>query len=256
MMISIECRFTGEVLFAGDYESVREAAEAAVAQGANLGDADLGDADLGGANLSYADLRGADLSGANLRDADLGDADLGDANLGYADLRGANLSGADLGGANLGGANLRDANLRDADLSYANLRGADLSGVLAMMGIRQDPDLPRKVLDQITAHPETWDQRAWHSKCGTRHCVAGWAVRLTPGGDDLEERVSTAMAATLLLWRPGAELPSFSANATDDETIGRLRRMCEPGDAGRPDEEGEPTYINTYAGIVPRGREE
>ena len=35
----------------------------------------------------------------------------------------------------------------------------------------------QKVLDQIIAHPKTWDQRAWH--CGTEHCFAGWAQVLS-----------------------------------------------------------------------------
>lgn len=33
----------------------------------------------------------------------------------------------------------------------------------------------QRVLDQITNHPETWDQTDWHSPCETKHCVAGWA---------------------------------------------------------------------------------
>jgi hypothetical protein len=35
----------------------------------------------------------------------------------------------------------------------------------------------RKVLDQIEAHPETWNQSFWH--CGTTHCFAGWAQILS-----------------------------------------------------------------------------
>lgn len=35
----------------------------------------------------------------------------------------------------------------------------------------------QKVLDQITQHPETWDQYTWH--CGTTHCFAGWAQILS-----------------------------------------------------------------------------
>lgn len=34
----------------------------------------------------------------------------------------------------------------------------------------------QQVLDQITAHPETWNQSLWH--CGTTHCFAGWAQLL------------------------------------------------------------------------------
>lgn len=31
------------------------------------------------------------------------------------------------------------------------------------------------VLDQIKAHPESWDQSCYHTLCGTKHCFAGWA---------------------------------------------------------------------------------
>jgi|GEM_PF-6564746 len=36
-------------------------------------------------------------------------------------------------------------------------------------------ELLRAVVNQILAHPETWDQSDYHSECGTTHCVAGWA---------------------------------------------------------------------------------
>lgn len=38
-------------------------------------------------------------------------------------------------------------------------------------------ELAYQVLDQIDAHPETWNQRVWD--CGTAACFAGWAVRLS-----------------------------------------------------------------------------
>ncbi|MGC4033635.1 MAG: pentapeptide repeat-containing protein [Tepidisphaeraceae bacterium] len=123
MKFEIKNRWTGEVLFAADTDTLEEAVELAVKQGANLSDANLG-----GANLSGANLRGANLSGANLRGANLSGANLSGANLRGANLRGANLSGANLSGANLRGANLSGANLGGANLSGANLRGANLGG--------------------------------------------------------------------------------------------------------------------------------
>lgn len=37
------------------------------------------------------------------------------------------------------------------------------------------------VLDQITAHPQTWDQSFWitETDCGTAACFAGWACLLS-----------------------------------------------------------------------------
>lgn len=39
--------------------------------------------------------------------------------------------------------------------------------------------LAYRVLDQIDADPETWDQATWD--CGTTACFAGWALRLAGG---------------------------------------------------------------------------
>jgi hypothetical protein len=114
MNIKIKRKTTGEVIFSGDFESIKQCAEAAAKV----------KTDLSGADLSGADLRGAYLSGAYLRGADLRGADLSGA---Y--LRGADLSGADLRGADLRGAYLSGAYLSGADLSGAYLSGAYLSSV-------------------------------------------------------------------------------------------------------------------------------
>ena len=40
-------------------------------------------------------------------------------------------------------------------------------------------ELAYRVLDQIDAHPENWNQNEW--QCGTAACFAGWAIRLSGG---------------------------------------------------------------------------
>jgi hypothetical protein len=140
-MIEIKHRYTDEILFRADVDSLKLAVEVAVKSrvdlgGAYLSDTDLRDADLRGAYLCYADLsdtdlRGADLRGAYLCDAYLSGTHLSGAYLSAADLRGAYLSAADLCDADLrdayfGGAVLSGADLRGADLGGADLRGADL----------------------------------------------------------------------------------------------------------------------------------
>ena len=166
-------------------------------------------------------LIGAHLEGANLRAAHLWWADLEGADLEGADLRAANLRAA-----NLRAADLRGANLRAADLRGANLLEANLEGALERFGIPDNPSLPAQILAQITAHPETWDQRHWHAACGMKHCIAGWACVLSgPLGHYLDVNLGTETAATLLLWQPGCQLPSFMPGATEEETLGRLRTM-------------------------------
>lgn len=87
MKIEIKNRYTGTVIFGGEYAAVLACLLAAVASGA----------DLSGADLCGADLSGADLYGANLRGANLRGANLSGANLYGADLNGADLNGAKLG---------------------------------------------------------------------------------------------------------------------------------------------------------------
>jgi hypothetical protein len=168
------------------------------------------------ADLRNADLRRADLTGLNLFSADLCEADLREADLRRTNLCCTNLRNADLTGADL----------RGADLTGANLTGANLTGVQAILGITPDPALPAHILAQVTHRPETWDQTTWHSPCGTKHCIAGWACVLSgPLGTFLDAHMGTATAATLLLWHAGLVLPSLKAYATEDETLGRLQTM-------------------------------
>ena len=134
--IEIKNRWTGAILHAGKYASIKEAVCAAVAKRAYLRGAYLRGAYLQGAYLQGAYLQGADLQGADLQGADLQGAYLQGA---Y--LRGADLQGADLRGADLQGAYLQGAYLRGADLQGAYLRGADLQGAYLRGAYLQGADL-------------------------------------------------------------------------------------------------------------------
>ena len=91
MKFEIKHRYSGELLFSIETETMKMAVEAAIKQKANLSYADLSSADL-----SYADLRCANLRYADLRCANLRSANLRCANLSYANLSSADLSSADL----------------------------------------------------------------------------------------------------------------------------------------------------------------
>ena len=67
MKIEIKNKWNGNIIIAGEYESIKDALQKN--RGADLRGADLGDADLRGANLGDANLRDANLVGANLRGA-------------------------------------------------------------------------------------------------------------------------------------------------------------------------------------------
>ena len=94
--IQIKNRYTEEIIFECEAESIKEAVEIAIMKKANLRKADLRKADLRKANLRKADLSEADLREADLREADLRKANLWKANLSEANLSEANLSEADL----------------------------------------------------------------------------------------------------------------------------------------------------------------
>jgi len=105
MHFQIKSLLTGDVIFHGEFSSLRLCVEAAVKSRASLYGANLYRADLSGADLYRADLSGASLYGANLSGAD---------------LYGADLSGAYLSGANLSGAKWREgATLKRAPVKEA-----------------------------------------------------------------------------------------------------------------------------------------
>jgi hypothetical protein len=241
--ISILSRWSGSVLFscaltaeiAGKRLGLRLgfAIKAAFASDADLRDADLRGADLSDADLRGADLRGADLSGADLRDADLSGADLRGADLSDADLSGADLRGADLSDADLRDADLSGADLRGADLSDADLSDADLSGADGLPDAPVVPNIDAAILAAVEAGG-TLRMSSWHT-CGTSHCRGGWAVHLAgDAGYALERKFGTNVAATLIYAasRPGVPVPSFSADAADDETLADIRACAAAQTSG------------------------
>jgi len=161
---------------------------------------------LQGASLRGAWLRGANLQGANLRDADLYGANLSGANLCAADLRDANLQDANLYDANLRAADLRGANLQDANLYGVNLCQAGLDGAIGLPIASDSQERLKAVAQQVLDQPDSLQMGDWHSKCGTTHCLAGWAIHQAgPIGEILEELHGPYLAGLLLLGTEAAE---------------------------------------------------
>ena len=149
-----------------------------------------------GLAVEWARKNGANLIGANLFGADLSDAN----------LRGANLRGANLFGANLRGANLRGANLSGANLSDANLRGAP-----------KIENIHQAVYNAASAEGAL-NMGDWHT-CETTHCRAGWVVMLAGDeGRDLEERIGTPAAASLIYLASDPAIRKFPDFYCDNET--------------------------------------
>jgi hypothetical protein len=108
MKIEIINRFTGEVIFSTEAETIKEAVEIAVKSGVNLFCANLVGVNLVGVNLVGVNLVGAGLRGTILDGAR---------------LDGALLTSASLCGASLCGTSLRGTILDDAILDDAILDG-------------------------------------------------------------------------------------------------------------------------------------
>jgi hypothetical protein len=109
---------------------------------------------------------------------------------------------------------------------------------------RINVELLDRIEQQITEHPETWDQDAWFRlprmrktpvatpPCGTTLCVAGWAVslsgyKLVPGRFDREGYLciapdgqeDIAVAARRLLGLSEAQADRLFGDATDLDAI-------------------------------------
>ena len=136
----IIARETGDVLWADETETVKEAVTAAVAAQANL---------------SWADLIGADLTGAYLHKA----------RLAWADLTGAQLTGANLTCANLHEAILAGATLIGAHLSESNLVRADLTGAHLTTNGTWEDYITTDVPALLTAGGKSWRDLQSHWDC-------------------------------------------------------------------------------------------
>jgi len=106
------------------------------------------------------------------------------------------------------------ADLRGADLRDADLRDADLLGAI---GLPIQPDAQQRlqaVARQVLAQPEHLQMTAWHSDCGTAHCLAGWAIHQAGDlGRQLEADHGPAVAGLFLLGTEAA-LHFYDDNAT------------------------------------------
>jgi uncharacterized protein YjbI with pentapeptide repeats len=156
--------------------------------------------------INFTNLTGVNLSGADLSNSRLTLDNLRDANLIRANLRGADLYGNSFICADLRGADLRRAYCRCSNFMNADLRGADLRRAsLAqsnLLGAKLDYQIQDGLLEEIAklvlADNNKLKMGKWHD-CETTHCIAGWAVTLSPKGKELEAEYGTPIAGLLLL---------------------------------------------------------
>ena len=218
MKFEIKSRWSGSILFEGEFGSMKLCLKAAVQKGAYLKGAYLEGADLKGAYLEGAYLEGAYLEGAYLEGAYLEGADLEGAYLKGADLKGAYLKGAYLEGAYLEGADLKGADLKGAYLEGADLEGAYLEGALNGKEKIKIPTITKpytKILNAIKNKGCVLEMGKWHT-CGTTHCIGGWVSHLAgKAGKTLEDKIGMPGTATLILKKSGSKIPNYWASNED-----------------------------------------
>lgn len=111
-------------------------------------------------------------------------------------------------------------------------------------------DLMLAIRQQITAHPESHEQRFWaqRTECGTTYCIAGWAVTLTgkamewrsrPGPSaeiegawrvsDLHGGRGISAVAADLLGLTGEEAESLFHQGNNARALARLDELIETG---------------------------
>lgn len=108
-------------------------------------------------------------------------------------------------------------------------------------------DLMRAVREQITKHPETHDQKGWgiRTKCGTTHCIAGWACALS--GDAFSWQADdVGVEATAFVPRSGGfiedrgqdllGLDAFEANSlffevSNELALAKLDELIQKGES-------------------------
>lgn len=80
----------------------------------------------------------------------------------------------------------------------------------------------QKIIDQIREHPESWNQKVYHSGCGTKHCIAGWAhLHKNSGVYELPYDVSDVLrdAKEWLELTPAQALYLFSSTRTLEHLV-------------------------------------
>jgi hypothetical protein len=178
--IEIKNRFSGAVIFQGEYESLKLCVIAAV---------------RAGANLAYANLAYANLAYANLADAN---------------LAGANLAGAKSVPETNGSESIQEPTDRKERLRQRAKQFRERNPAIPVVEA-----LDAKILAVLESGAGTLDMSTWH-QCETTHCRAGWAVMLAgDAGKELEAQHGPQYAGTMIYRASTGRVPHFFANQAD-----------------------------------------
>jgi hypothetical protein len=84
-----------------------------------------------------------------------------------------------------------------------------------------------KVLEAVTASPQSLNMERWHS-CNTTHCRAGWVVHLAgEAGYALERFHNTVLAAQLIYRESGYEINPCRFYDSDKDAMADIVKCAE-----------------------------
>lgn len=132
-----------------------------------------------------------------------GQAVFKDVALRHVTIKHTNLFGVEMARVDMSDVTLRDTGMEGVAMTDVTFEGIPLPVV---------PNIDKVILDLIEKNLAHLDMNTWHSKCGTAHCRAGFAVKLAgKAGTYLELQVGTYLAGCFVYGgsRPGIPIPDF-----------------------------------------------
>lgn len=193
----------------------------------NLLDADFEGANLEGATFTYCFFNNSDFCGANLYGATFIDCHLFRSWFMNSDMTNVTVENSEFRHCNFFGAVTHGL--------FARIRG-HAATFARSVGLVYNPTGADRLLERIASivvnAPESLRMKEWHSTCGTKHCLAGWAVHLSPEAERIEMQTNTEIAGLLTL---GSEAHAifFPAGDEDDTALGYLRSIHQSANRRR-----------------------
>lgn len=112
----------------------------------------------------------------------------------------------------------------------------EAGSILSGYGVDQAPRIPNlasAILGRIEGGQGWLNMAHWHgyphNRCGSTHCIAGWAIHLAGEAGEALELECGAKLAGALIWAascPGEPIPSFSATTPNDVALADLRERA------------------------------
>ena len=129
-------------------------------------------------------------------------AELFDCTFNYCHFKNINFKNASLYDAYFRDCTFENCNFENANIRDISFEDCTFENTKFPYSEVFDENLIYKVAEEIFLQPYKFDMGWWHCEnegCEATHCIAGWAVRLSPIGKEVEEKYGPPTAGLLLL---------------------------------------------------------